>query len=923
MSFSSLAHHFAPKTPNIDLLVSYDGSRPDGKTPSIVQSVIVMSQPTTQKNKKHESELSKISLHSLSLLTDTMRLLCTRTRTKNSSQSIMLSPNRLTSRQSRCLFSRKPRIRPRAVVGRLSSTTSSVVSSNAACWQQQQQQQQQQRQYTSTFFPLHAAARKRAVASTAALIEDDWEKSSSPVNSSTSFKTTTTTTTIPSHKLYQLERLEEQQRDLLRAIEEYRNVWYEPDSLNPPPSPLLHWKDAMEFQHPTEGGSWEQLIESEETYKNICTLCHELFMATAHVTQSELSSNTTTTTYNYSGGTNRTKPHDEWVQEYQDLMTSILPFWEGLRKDRAGLFEKLKTTMGDRATSIPAAATPETTKKSWMWWLTSMVGTGEEKDEEVPAARTRTATATTSTPPLMAHENKEFTPGSFHLAKLVGRLYFNYPDQTSDDWMDQRALKIQSIVEQSASSSAPNDGESFLTDKIIRLYVRSYHDIGTLESARQAEWIYFRYPDHQKGLFWHVLMSYLRVTLTPEGKPAPEPKVAALAAKRVYELLTSDHVRRKSKNEFHSWAAIGLQCLSNVHPRSLPSLNASLDEYYDLVHTLCKQKFGTETWEAILSDHPTLPLRPQDGKTLQILIQIYAQDWNYVGRVQTLLETTWRLCPVSDLKGSFKQSTFNVILKNLSRRKGQKIRRSKRERGDRDIVDNSKDFQYALQILDQKMMTYEGWWPNEDTFSYLFQLADLGPDADEVLTQLELFRAVSKQSPMTPPKAAKYVLKSWLLSASDGKLDAARRALEILRSLQVSSKPLIYSSLPSKVTHIYNPDHAPDSSVYTLVIKICAKCNHKETLDIALYAYQCAKDQGISLLEYSSILECINKCDEEERQVALAQEVFDDACSAGHDKKTYFLKSFLSLYPQLAGDDVAELLENGEEPEEDNGLYVK
>ena len=105
--------------------------------------------------------------------------------------------------------------------------------------------------------------------------------------------------------------------------------------------------------------------------------------------------------------------------------------------------------------------------------------------------------------------------------------------------------------------------------------------------------------------------------------------------------------------------------------------------------------------------------------------------------------------------------------------------------------------------------------------------------------------------------------------------------------------------------------------------KICAKCNHKETLDIALHAYQCAKDQGINLLEYSSILECINQCDEEERQVALAQEVFDDACSAGHGKKTYFLKSFLSLYPQLAGDDVAGLLENGEELEEDFGLYVK
>jgi hypothetical protein len=81
-------------------------------------------------------------------------------------------------------------------------------------------------------------------------------------------------------------------------------------------------------------------------------------------------------------------------------------------------------------------------------------------------------------------------------------------------------------------------------------------------------------------------------------------------------------------------------------------------------------------------------------------------------------------------------------------------------------------------------------------------------------------------------------------------------------------KPLIYqySSAPEKVAHVYNPEYAPDHVVYMLVLKTCTRSNSKKQMDIALYAYECAKEQNIAFTGsmYTGLLRCIAECEDEE-----------------------------------------------------------
>ena len=343
-------------------------------------------------------------------------------------------------------------------------------------------------------------------------------------------------------------------------------------------------------------------------------------------------------------------------------------------------------------------------------------------------------------------------------------------------------------------------------------------------------------------------------------------------------------------NVLQPWATIGLQCLVNIHPANFKSSAISQDEYYKLVHTLCVQKFGPNLWESILSpamgvdtenmnaDIGADNLSPKDGKTLQQLIEIYSQDEEYFERAQQLLETTWRLYPCSDLRQSFKPSAFQSILNTLVRRKRSKLQKKTNE-----IVNSSEDLNYALQMLDEKMMSDKVWWPDEDTFVCLFRLTDNGPQADQVLAQLELCRAIMREYPLTRAKAAKYALNSWALSAEQGHPGAAERALEILRAMQVESKPLIYFSEPEKVAHLYDPENAPDRIIYTLVLKTCAKSNSKKKSDIALFVHECAKKENISFTAsmYTSLLRCILDCEDEERRFALTEEIYNEALAAG------------------------------------------
>lgn len=708
-------------------------------------------------------------------------------------------------------------------------------------------------------------------------------------------------------KIHKLEPLEERQYEFLTQVGTYKNVWYPKNgndnnedltSNNDVSPPLNSWKQATQFQHPSQA-TWEQLMQSEESFARICTLCHELFVATASVTDADTL---------------------DWST---DFLTTILPFWESLRTDRANLalqFEQTTNNAPHKPILVESSKSANTnttdaptTGTSWMGWLQSLAGQGEEN-----AAASTTTPTPAPLPPIQvtAHQDTEFAPNQYHYNKLIGRLYFHFPNESSSHdkgWLKQRATAMQSIVNQ----SPPN----VLTDKIIRLLVKSYQDIGTMEASVQADKVYQQHPAHQLRLLWFVLMSYLKVTQTSpssvdntgDGAAGTSPNAVALATKRVFELLSE---KSPNTNEFHSLVTIGFQCFANI-----PS--NSLDNYYLRVHSLCLLKFGEPTWEALINedttsktkewkdDGPHSSLRPKDSKTLQLLIQIYGQDEAYLERAQRLLETMWRLYSVSDLQDSIERATFHSLLQMLNQRK-------QKRRNDTVHASSNEDFEFGLKLLD-KMILAKAWWPNEETWIYLFRLADGGPQADEVWTKYELCRAITHDYSMTPLKATKFALKCWGHSADQGHPDAARRAWEIFRVLQVQSTPLLRTSKPEAVAHIYNVEYAPDGVVYTLVWKICARSHAWET---GLKVYECAKAQGITFTGsmYCYVLRCARDCDDADRRLELAQEIYEMAVQHGKTTKP-FLKHLRRVHPELYKTHLSENSRDGitdDDDEEDD-----
>jgi hypothetical protein len=246
------------------------------------------------------------------------------------------------------------------------------------------------------------------------------------------------------------------------------------------------------------------------------------------------------------------------------------------------------------------------------------------------------------------------------------------------------------------------------------------------------------------------------MNMSPDN--AESMKDAALATKHVCELLSRHH-NHYNNREFQTWATVGFQCLANLS--TSPEL---LDDYYDRVHTLAMLKFGAKTWEAFLSNNTKTNigqnvdfLRPKDYKTLELLIEIYAQDEAHVERAQQLLKTAWRLYALEDLEDAIRKSTFHSILQTLC----HKQRGKAKYQGQAESRDD-RDFEYALSPLD-KMMLRPKWWADADTFEALFGLARDGPQADIVMSKLELCQATTKE----------YALSQWIVSAKQGHPQAA------------------------------------------------------------------------------------------------------------------------------------------------------
>ena len=317
----------------------------------------------------------------------------------------------------------------------------------------------------------------------------------------------------------------------------------------------------------------------------------------------------------------------------------------------------------------------------WVGWLKGMLSGNDHTEDD------------SSEDPFIekvtAHLNPECAPNHYHYSKLVGRLYFHYlplerhnrsnpfhlfskSEREGDDYkqalasweekrieiLGNRAEQMQYIVDQSLHPLIPNrnnsgtsvskpqhhnheDDEDYndsrdrvLTDKIVRLLIRSYLDIETLSAAQKAERVYHRHPNHRKRLLWYVTMCYLKVITTNKkelarsaafaaanhSRPREEEQLAqkelflqrnkecASAAKRICELVSSKHA--KEAREFQHCSTIAFEALA-----ILPQYGRrGLKGYYDRVHSLGILKFGPKVWEALLNgDESNQPDQSSSG----------------------------------------------------------------------------------------------------------------------------------------------------------------------------------------------------------------------------------------------------------------------------------------------------------------------
>jgi hypothetical protein len=580
----------------------------------------------------------------------------------------------------------------------------------------------------------------------------------------------------------------------------------------------------------------------------------------------------------------------------------------------------------------PAAATTAATsakppQAGWVGWLKSvLIHSDEEPLKEPTNDRESLDRNTPAVMQVIAHEDPEWAVNKFHYTKVVGHLYFNTPPPQADNPIafQERATRIQKLVE-----TIP---PAHLNDKIARLLVRAHQDVGTLEAAHAAELSLQQYPTHAaQGLLWYVLLAYLKVTQTESTQHQ------LLAAKRACALLEQaaksseqdDNSANGNNKQLAIWLSVGLQCLANVMTTTTGSehhgtngVEDSWPNYYEQVDRLAKYKFGSR-WEPLLKGEAIRWLT-EDTKSLHSIIIAYCHDDSRVEQAKQLLEQL--LNKPNDEYPNV--DSFHAILHGLLRARKHHYHPTKEMATslEEETADNamsspmpneestsSKDLEYGLLLLD-KMMSYQSSWPNEESFVCLFKLAETGPQADEIMTKLEIARAISGTS-MSTLRASHYALHCWANSAAQGVEGAAERSFEILNLLDIQSTPLLLKdvSYRQRLSHIYDVDLTPDRNVYTLVLKTCAMTTnpseYDRALQIALQVYRRmqAQDIVVSSTMYTWLLSCVADFVTEGSpdRLQLSQRLYEAAMN--HDRvNSAVLKQLARANPELHETNCAE-----------------
>eukprot|EP00934_Nitzschia_sp_Nitz4_P000048 Nitzschia sp. Nitz4//scaffold27_size158506//80966//83899//NITZ4_002603-RA/size158506-processed-gene-0.267-mRNA-1//-1//CDS//3329545497//48//frame0 len=712
------------------------------------------------------------------------------------------------------------------------------------------------------------------------------------------------------------------------------------------------WNQLLKgFSHPKlENVTWDQLVESEEKFKQLCSQCERTFRALFDGTRNHLyrdSDDYMKEEYRFTFLSQRSRsemqppnarntvvPTSSVDPTYLEALTTVLPFWQRIRKEREILVDALQPIWkpiaeAELAESHPTSQTTTTTaspkepSKGIFGWIPAMMGGNKEVPVPPPKPPETQIDADFSTADLLsAHRKREFAPTKNHYGKLVSLIYFLYPNPhgalSTDEWYRQRVDTIHKVIDPSKMSR-----------KILNLTVRAHLDCGSLKAIRRAEKLCKEYPTLFHQPLWTVMVCYLQVTQAGNQELANNSsrssgrrsqmrkdmetynKNAAYATRQVCTTLLDSRF-----NPSPRFWSIGFQCLANTPP-------TALDGYLDWVEGLAKRKFSKSRWETLLNHDPTQVSKEEwekllfedDHKLLQSLVQIFAkypismngmtppkhdsteqektvdeQKDEYIRRSQQLLEACILAHDVSDLRGSIKRSTFHSVLQALKHRKN--IR-------EQTFEEQKADFDYAMTNILDRMTMSPTWYPNVDTWHLLFQLTRTVAQFDELWLRYELFHGLTHRYTMNPLKVAKYVLNAWADAITDARSKGQQqqqgglgqeemkqipeRAWHLFQFLYHISTPHLFGDKPDNVRHLYSKRVIPDPSVYILMWRICSRCKDWR---LALKLYDFSKEQRkrtdirpltFASSTYTALLRCLLDCPDEAIQKARAKEIYDDA----------------------------------------------
>ena len=620
-----------------------------------------------------------------------------------------------------------------------------------------------------------------------------------------------------------------------------------------------------------EPPSWERILSTEEQFRNVGALVRQLIIEFA-----------------------RMHPKGESPQPLaEDLLRALIQ----LRADRSHLVR-----LAEKA-RLEQEKEEQNTFTGWFKQIFVM-SPGEALDK---------------TPDIMAHQDDKFGPLKRQYQEVIRSIhreakeyewepedYYVNPDETqvARDKLLKCADRMAALVDLLLQHGlAP-------TLSVTHPVMETYACIGSLESAIQAERIYFEICQQRvpQDTFHVILRGYRLAALMEQDTSA-----RADAAMRAQAILLE---RLGANAEAYS---LVLETFRNAGKKALPDMIGRSEH-------LLKQFCGKDLFYKVV-DRNGVPQSNQDLSVFESLACMYAEaggtdKGKSLQRAKNILE-----CAEDRRKVEQGSSTnndkaltstmfpsvdvYNVILSGIMKEMKCLKAESRKAADVRFVQQMMRDeAMYATSFLD-RMVVDRASLPNQVTFARITKiwafskLPESGERADEILSRWNIRRACTGPPVENNESIGYQALRCWATSANASIPGALERALRILRKEEASTganktpfnSANAYSDAEKKIIdHVYENRGTALRNQYNAAILVCSLCRHEPeaALEAAFDIYNRMIAGGMTPIEETFIL-LISCCSnllpkESKRRSELAETVVAFARDSGVSTEGIILK---------------------------------